>query len=152
MLILKKNDSAVPFRVRLFCCRRPGLWTDWPLDGLACLWMGGLAFGWTGETFVFHLTSISGFCKYIIISILSKLLLLLDTLRGTQIHLCFCKSLIASGSGKEGWLWGGNFQASATETETEPEPRKRRDGRPRDGVTETEGQRTGRWRDGEMEK
>lgn len=23
MLILKKNDSAVPFRVRLFCCRRP---------------------------------------------------------------------------------------------------------------------------------
>ena len=76
----------------------------------------------------------------------------MGTLRGTQIHLCFCKSLIASGSGKEGWLWGGNFQASATETETEPEPRKRRDGRPRDGVTETEGQRTGRWRDGEMER
>ncbi|OUO36852.1 hypothetical protein B5F83_07385 [Muribaculum sp. An289] len=58
--------------------------------------------------------------------------------------------MIASGSGKEGWLWGGNFQASATETETEP--RKRRDGRPRDGVTETEGQRTGRWRDGEVEQ
>ena len=28
---------------------------------------------------------------------------------GTQIHPCFCKSLIVSGSGKEGWLWGEKF-------------------------------------------
>lgn len=94
MLILKKNDSAVPFRVRLFCCRRPGLWTDWPLDG-------------PGETSVFHLTSIRGFCKCVIISILSKLLLLLGVSESTQIHPCFCKLLIANGSGKRrmavGW-------------------------------------------------
>ena len=74
----------------------------------------------------------------------------MGTSQDTQIHPCFCKSLIVSDSGKEGWLWGGNSQPSATETE--PEPRRRRDGRPRDGVTETEGQRTGRWRDGEVEQ
>ena len=58
-------------------------------DELAGLWMGGLAFGWTGETFVFHLTSIRGFCKCVIISILSKLLLLLGVSESTQIHPCF---------------------------------------------------------------
>lgn len=85
----------------------------------------------------------------------------MGTLRGTQIHPCFYKSLIASGSGKEGWLWGGNSQASATE----PELRIRRDGgtetdgrgwgpgdgkkvRWRDGATETEELRNGGWRDG----
>lgn len=58
-------------------------------DELAGLWMVGLAFGWTGETFVFHLTSIRGFCKCVIISILSKLLLLLGVSESTQIHPCF---------------------------------------------------------------
>ena len=77
----EENDSAVPFGVRLFCCRRPGgrmsLWMDWPLDGL-------------GGSFVFsHLTSIRGFCKCVIISILSKLLLLLGVSESTQIHPCF---------------------------------------------------------------
>ena len=36
-----------------------------------------------------------------------KRALLLGTSQGTQIHPCFCKSLIASCSGKEGWPWGG---------------------------------------------
>ena len=78
----EENDSAVPFGVRLFfAVGRAGLWMG--------LWMGGLAFGRTGETFVFHLTSICGFCKYVIISILSKSLLLLGTSESTQIQLCF---------------------------------------------------------------
>lgn len=33
----------------------------------------------------------------------------MGALGSTQIHPCFCKSLIVSSFGKEGWLWGGKF-------------------------------------------
>ena len=90
----------------------------------------------TGQ--VFHPTASASFMDPLVVNKLRNGALLLGTLGSTQIHSCFCKSLIVSGFGKEGWLWGGNSQASATETE--PELRIRRD-----GGTETEGRRTGRW-------
>ena len=102
----------------------------------------------------------------------------LGTLRGTQIHSCFCKSLIASGFGKEGWLWGGKY-ASHRSRRPSPsygyegtEARRPRGGGPGDGKkvrwrdgatetgrrchgdreTETEDRKMERWRDEEVEQ
>ena len=74
----------------------------------------------------------------------------MGTSQDTQIHPCFCKSLIVSDSGKEGWLWGGNSQPSATETE--PEPRRRRDGRRCHGETEDREAERQRGREAERQR
>ena len=76
----------------------------------------------------------------------------MGTSQDTQIHPCFCKSLIVSDSGKEGWLWGGNSQPSATETEPEPEPRRRRDGRRCHGETEDREAERQRGREAERQR
>ena len=77
--------------------------------------------------------------------------MLLGTLRGTQIHPYFCKSLIANGFGKEGWLWGGKY-ASHRSRRPSPsygyegtEARRPRGGGPGDGETERRRSRARTW-------